>query len=112
MKRKFYSKQANAINLLIAFLIFSSFACSSLSKERKEKLAHLYVDLLAVEEFYYGVPDSIRFHQQELFKEYRISPKEYLQEIKRMKENKEEWEEFFSLADEYLKQKSEEKKKK
>ena len=110
MKRKFYSKQVSAVSFLIALLIFSSFACSSLSKERKEKLARLYVDLLAVEELYYGVPDSIRLHQRELFQKYQISAKEYLEEIKRMKEDKEEWNEFFALADRYLKEKSEKKR--
>lgn len=74
-------------------------------------MAHLYVDLLVVEEFYHGIPDSIKAHQQKIFEKYKISAKEYLEEIKKMKEDKEEWDEFFQLTDEYLKEKSKKNEK-
>jgi len=104
-------KQVRGIKYFVIIFLLSVFACSSLSKDEKEKLAHLYVDLLTVEEFYHGIPDSIKSHQQKLFEEYRISAKEYLEQIKKMKEDKDEWEEFFALADSYLKLKSGENKK-
>lgn len=75
-------------------------------------MAHLYVDLLTIEEFYHGIPDSIKFHQKELFTKYQISSDQYLEKLKKMKEDKEEWQEFFKLADDYLKQKMEKVKKK
>jgi hypothetical protein len=111
VKRKFYLKPASGAKFLILLSVFFLFYCSQKSGGEKEKLAHLYIDLLTVEEFYHGIPDTIRAHQEKLFAKYQISSAQFTEKIKRFKEDKEEWDEFFKLAESYLKELNDKVKK-
>lgn len=110
MKREYYLKPVNVISAII--IIALTFNACTKKQDNKEKLAHLYIDLLTVEEFYHGIPDSIKKHQQLLFDKYSISSDEFSQRLEQMKTNREEWEEFFKKAEKYLNDKIERTKKK
>lgn len=93
-------KQARSINLLFLLtLIFLS--CSDSAEVDKSTLAKAYVDLLVVEDFYID-SDSLEIKKEEIFNKYSLTKETYDSSFAKFSFNREEWDEFFNLANEYL----------
>jgi hypothetical protein len=64
----------------------------------KRNLADLYIDILTLEQKYSHSIDSILIYKEITFKKYSISEKSYLNEINKLGDDKDEWEEFFQYV--------------
>lgn len=89
-------------NVNIALFILSLFvSCSDEKEIHSEILAKAYVDILVVEDFYVGT-DSVDVKKEEIFKKYSLTEKDYHSSIEKFANNREEWDKFFELANNYL----------
>ena len=86
---------------LIVILIFLLFSCVNDNEVETETLAKVYVDLLLVEDIYFGT-DSLNLKRNVIFENYGISEESYDSTFKIFEHNSEEWDKFFSLANAYL----------
>ncbi len=103
MKRKFYLKPVRRNNFLVIFfsVIIFCFGCSK-EKIPEETLIKVYVENVIVEETYAANTDSLRAHQQIVFSKYKITEKDFQNELERYADNKTKWETFFKKANDYL----------
>jgi len=101
MKRKFYLKLVKKTNIALLFLLLCIFACTDKNEIEVETLAHVYVDLLIVEDFY-NKTDSIQIKRDEVFAEYSISEEIYDSTFKIFSYDQDKWDTFFKLANTYL----------
>lgn len=85
------------ISLLFLFII----GCEDKIPSQKD-VASLYVDILVAEETYKTMSDSLQISLDSLYNYHAISDSQYLTAIKKYKFDEETWNEFFSLAEEYL----------
>ena len=81
--------------------MFSCLSCDDNSHIEPEKLAHIYVDLLVVED-YYSNSDSLTVKRNEFFEKYKVKEENYDSTFKYFKYNQKEWDYFFELANSYL----------
>lgn len=92
-------KLVKRISIILLILLLSF--CSDQKKIATELLAKAYVDILVVEDFYAGT-DSIAIKKSEIFQKYSITENEYLSSFEQFGNNREEWDNFFNLANSYL----------
>jgi len=89
----------------LIFLVISSFlivGCHSEEKIDKEKVAHLYVDLLVSQETYKYNIDSLKIVVDSLYNEYQLTEEQYKNTLEKFKYDEKTWDEFFRIAEEYL----------
>ncbi len=90
--------------IFILLVILSSFfsGCNSEEPIDKEKIAHLYVDILASQEAYKFNNDSLKIVIDSLHNHYQLTKEQYMIELDKFKFDEQTWDEFFLLAEEYL----------
>lgn len=90
--------------IIIGLILFSLFStgCETKPKFEPEKVAHLYVDLLMIDESYKFDQDSLKIFADSIFNHYQISEEQYKNEIESFQFSEETWSDFFSLAEKYL----------
>lgn len=76
--------------------------CSSENEVDKDKIAHLYVDLLVTQETYKYNVDSLEIAVDSLYKEYQLTEQQYKSSLEKFKYDEQTWSEFFKLAEVYL----------
>ena len=103
MKRKFYLKPVRRNNIIVIFLSLIVIY-SGCSKEiiPEETLIKVYVENVIVEETYATNTDLLRTHRQIIFSKYKITEKDFQNELKRYADDKTKWESFFKKANDYL----------
>ncbi|NOX65897.1 MAG: hypothetical protein GXO85_08875 [Chlorobi bacterium] len=87
------------------FLIVSSFffsGCSSEDEVDKDKIAHLYVDILVTQETYKYNIDSLKIAVDSLYKDYHLTEQQYKSSLEKFKYDEQTWSDFFKLAEVYL----------
>jgi len=89
------------LNYLVILIILTS-GCNEEPKIEKEKVAHLYVDILIAGETYKHNSDSIKIITDSLYVYYKIPQDQYKNEIEKFQFSEETWDNFFKLAEEYL----------
>ncbi|VAX29859.1 hypothetical protein MNBD_IGNAVI01-1448 [hydrothermal vent metagenome] len=93
------------MKIFLIFLIGSIFfinGCSSEDKVDKDKIAHLYVDILVTQETYKYNIDSLKIAVDSLYKEYQLTEQQYKSSLEKFKYDEQSWTEFFKLAEVYL----------
>ena len=93
------------MRITLIFLIISVLfigGCSSKEKIDKEKIAHLYVDILVSQETYKYNVDSLKIAVDSLYKDYQMTEDQYKKTLEKFKYDEKTWDEFFKLAEEYL----------
>ncbi len=88
--------------LIFLVLSFILIGCDSEEKINKEKVAHLYVDLLIAQETYKYNVDSLKITTDSLYNEYQLTETQYKNTLEKFKYDEETWNEFFKIAEEYL----------
>lgn len=103
MKRKFYLKPARKNNIVLIFLSLI-IVYSGCSKEKipEETLIKVYVENVIVEETFSTNADSLLAHRNIVFSKYKITEKDFQDELNRYADNKTKWESFFKKANDYL----------
>ena len=76
-------------------------SCNDAKELDAEVLAKVYVDLLIAED-YYKNSDSLKFKRKEVFNKYSTSEEIYDSTFKKFSYNKDKWDKFFELSNEYL----------
>ena len=87
---------------LILSLSFFFYSCDFFEEPSQKNYAHLYVDILIAEETHKTDVDSLQIVLDSLYKTYNTSESNYLLELEKFSYNKETWDEFFGLTEEYL----------
>ena len=93
-------KLVKSVNIALIFLLLL-ISCSEENTIDSESLAKVYVDILVIEDYYAGT-DSISVKKDEIFNKYSITEKEYHSSFQKIGNNREEWDKFFDLANNYL----------
>jgi len=103
VKRKFYLKPVRRNNIIVIFLsLIVVYSGCSKEKIPEETLIKVYVENVIVEETYATNNDSLRTHRQIIFSKYKITEKDFQNELKRYADDKTKWESFFKKANDYL----------
>lgn len=90
---------------LILSLLFVLNFCSKSEDIDKQTAAKVYVEFLIINETYPVGSDSIEIKKNLILKEFDLTLDEYNRRISELKDDKEEWMDFFHLSEEYLKEK-------
>jgi hypothetical protein len=91
----------NNIVLIFLSLIVVYSGCSK-EKIPEETLIKVYVENVIVEETYAANADSLIAHRKIVFSKYKITEKDFQNELERYADNKTKWETFFKKANDYL----------
>ncbi|MDA3862017.1 MAG: hypothetical protein PF445_12415 [Melioribacteraceae bacterium] len=83
-------------------LLLFLFSCDFTDDYSQKDIAHLYVDVLIVEETYKTDTDSMQIARDSLYNLHKIDESKYLNALKKYRYDEETWEDFFSLAEIYL----------
>ena len=94
-------KQVKKIRLTICVLLFFVFSCENKQEIAVEELAKIYVDLLVAEDFYSNT-DSLIIKRNSVFEKYGITEQLYDSTFENFEDDREKWESFFKLTNEYL----------
>ena len=93
--------------ILTLSLIFIFCFCSESENIDKQTAAKVYVEFLIINETYPVDSDSIEIKKELVLKDFGIALENYNQIISELKDDKDEWNEFFKLSEKYLKSKKE-----
>lgn len=92
--------------ITIIFYLSSSLLFISCSDDKtikdEEKFAKVYIDLLISEEQNRSDSLKIKSGQENIFKKYGVSQKQYEATINYYNQNPERWREFFTKVDDYF----------
>ncbi|TSA28968.1 MAG: DUF4296 domain-containing protein [Ignavibacteriales bacterium] len=90
-------------NIVLIFLSLSIvfFGCSK-EKVPEETLIKVYVENVVVEETYSTNSDSLQTHRSLIFSKYKITEKDFQNELEKYANDKTKWESFFKKANDYL----------
>lgn len=94
-------KPARKIKISSSLFLILCFACSDSQNIEVEQLAKIYVDLQVVSDTYHDT-DSLELKRNQVFEHYSITDEIYDSTFKYFSYDKEKWEEFFQLANNYL----------
>ncbi|MGK9476657.1 hypothetical protein [Melioribacter sp. OK-6-Me] len=93
----------NKILLLALFFPLALFyGCKQNNLPEDQKAAEVYVHLLIINEKYGAESDSSKILKEHVFKKYEMHEKEFEDYLKSLEEDKDKWELFFNLSEEYL----------
>ncbi|MFZ6033244.1 MAG: hypothetical protein ACOYVE_08045 [Melioribacter sp.] len=95
-------KENKIILLAFFFLPALFFGCKQKTQIEDRIASELYVHILIINEKYGAESDSSKVYKKELFKKYNIDEKQFDDYLKSLEEDKEKWELFFNLSEEYL----------
>jgi len=103
VKRKFYLKPAKRNNIILIFLslIVVYSGCSN-EKIPEETLIKVYVENVIVEETYSANTDSLIAHRNIIFSKYKITEKDFQDELNKYAGDKTKWDSFFKKSNDYL----------
>ncbi len=93
--------------ILLLTIIFAFSFCSESINDEIDSAAKVYVEFLIINETYPSESDSIEIKKKDILKEFNLSLDVYNKIISDLKDDKKEWDNFFSLSQEYLKNKKE-----
>lgn len=90
-------------NILIVLFVLITFSnCKEEEGLPKQKIAHMYVDILIAEQTYQFDLDSLNSAVENVFVEHGISKEIYDGEVNKFNADEKQWKEFFDLAQTYL----------
>ncbi|MGK9367653.1 hypothetical protein ACSSWA_01990 [Melioribacter sp. Ez-97] len=95
-------KENKIILLALVLLPALFYGCEQKIRLDDRKAAEVYVSVLIINEKYGAESDSSKAYKKELFKKYDIDEKQFDDYLNSLKEDKEKWERFFDLSEEYL----------
>ena len=85
------------ISVFLSFIILILVSCQNDTID-KRNLADIYIDILTLEQKYSHSIDSILIYKKITYKKYGISEESYLNELDKLGDDKDEWEEFFQYV--------------
>ncbi len=91
----------NNISIIFLSLILIYSGCSR-ENIPEETLIKVYVENVIVEEIYAANADSLKTHKQYVFAKFKITEKDFQNELKRYADDETKWERFFKKANDYL----------